>query len=78
MALLGSNQDSPDPESSRPADLSDKLLGFGHFLSIGLRIPAVVCPVLPGETMAKPRRSQLTDPTFGTIDLWRVRWLGDT
>jgi hypothetical protein len=32
------------------ADISDNLLGFGHFPSIGARIPAVVCPLVPGET----------------------------
>jgi hypothetical protein len=34
------------------------LLGIGHFPSIGARFPALVCPVLPGETTAKLRRSR--------------------
>ena len=38
------------------ADISDNLLGIGHFPSIGVRFPAVVCPVLPGETTAELRR----------------------
>ena len=38
------------------AGYSDNLLGFGHFPSIGARFPAVVCPLVPGETTAKLRR----------------------
>jgi hypothetical protein len=38
------------------ADISDNLLGFGHLPSIGARIPAVVCPLMPGETTAKLRQ----------------------
>jgi hypothetical protein len=38
------------------ANISDNLLGFGHLPSIGARIPAVVCPLVPGETTAKLRR----------------------
>jgi hypothetical protein len=33
-----------------------KLPGNGHLLSIGARIPAVVCPLVPGETTAKLRQ----------------------
>jgi hypothetical protein len=45
------------------ADISDTLLGFGHFPSIGARIPAVVCPLGPGETTAKLRRiARRTEP----------------
>jgi hypothetical protein len=42
LPLLGSNQDSPDPESHRPGKHSDNWLGFGHLPSIGARIPAVI------------------------------------
>ena len=35
------------------ATFPDNLLGFGHFLSIGARFAAVVCPLVPGETAAK-------------------------
>src|SRR5215207_7224339 len=38
------------------ATFPDNLLGFGHFSSIGARIPAVVCPLISGETTAKLRR----------------------
>ena len=41
---------------SAQADISDNLLGFGHFPSSGARITAVVCPLMPGETTAKLRR----------------------
>ena len=34
------------------ATFPDNLLGIGHFPSVGARFPAVVCPVLPGETTA--------------------------
>ena len=37
------------------AGISDNLLGIGHFPSIGARFPAVVCPLVPGETTAKLR-----------------------
>ena len=60
LPLLGSNQDSPDPESCRPRQtFPDNLLGYGHFLSTGACLPAVACPLVPGETTAKlqhPRR----------------------
>src|SRR6266536_2562750 len=46
------------------ADISDNLLGFGHFPSIGARFPAVVCPVLPGETTAKLRQLAGDQPTI--------------
>jgi hypothetical protein len=39
--------------------ISDNLLGFGHFPSIGARFPAVVCPLVPGETTAKLRLSSV-------------------
>jgi hypothetical protein len=45
------------------AGISDNLLGYGRFPSIGARFPAVVCPLMPGETTAKLRRSWLTYPT---------------
>ena len=41
------------------AGISDNLLGVGHFPSIGARIPAVVCPLVPGETTAKLRQWSL-------------------
>jgi hypothetical protein len=47
LSLLGSNQDSPDPESSCLAGIFDNLLGIGHFPSIGARFPAIVCPLMP-------------------------------
>ena len=69
----GSNLDSPDPAScecpsypltsfliqSPPAGaiFPDNLLGFGHLPSTGARFPVVVCPLMPGETTAKLRRS---------------------
>jgi hypothetical protein len=55
LPFLGSNQDSPDPESSRPGRHFRHLLGFGHLLSIGARFPAGVCPLMPenyGKTTA--------------------------
>jgi hypothetical protein len=54
LPLLGSNQDSPDPESVPPgAAVPVKLPGNGHLPSIGARFPALKCPVLPGETLAE-------------------------
>jgi hypothetical protein len=43
---------SPPPGATFP----DNLLGIGHFPSIGARFPAVVCPLVPGETTAKLRQ----------------------
>jgi hypothetical protein len=39
------------------ATFPDNLLGTGHFPSIGARFPAVVCPLIPGETTVKLRQS---------------------
>jgi hypothetical protein len=38
------------------ATFPDNLLGIGHFPSIGARFPAVVCPLVPGETTARLRQ----------------------
>ena len=46
---------APWPGRERP--------GNGHLRSIGASFPAVVCPVLPGETTAKLRQSWLGTST---------------
>ena len=40
------------------------MLGNGHFPSIGARFPAVVCPLVPGETTAKLRQLAGDQPTI--------------
>src|SRR5215203_4492049 len=50
------------------AGISDHLLGFGHFPSIGARIPAVVCPLVPGEATAKTTVILVRDPRGGSYD----------
>jgi hypothetical protein len=68
LPLLGSSRRRPEASQRPPEvnqdspDIADSLLEFGHFSSIGARIPTVVCPLLPGETTAKLRQSWLTDP----------------
>lgn len=56
LPLLGSNQDLLIQSPVAQAGISDNLLGNGHFQSIGARIPAVVCPLMPEETRAKLRQ----------------------
>jgi hypothetical protein len=53
LPLLGSNQDSPDPESSRPGRHFGQPVGKRPLSEHRCPLPALVCPLLPGETPAK-------------------------
>ncbi len=56
LPLLGSNQDPPDPESSRPGRHFGQLVGNRPLSEHRCRIPGVACPLVSGETTAKLRQ----------------------